>query len=54
MKNLIQVELCVYLLSEHDDVIASKISTTSEGTTLWKPNSDYVENPHTPCDKYLP
>ncbi|XP_051758819.1 interleukin-31 receptor subunit alpha isoform X2 [Ctenopharyngodon idella] len=39
-KNFIQVERRVSLISEHEEVIPSKISTTGEGTTLWKPNSD--------------
>ncbi|XP_067250325.1 interleukin-6 receptor subunit beta [Chanodichthys erythropterus] len=38
--NFIQVERRVSSISEHEDVIPSKISTTGEGTALWKPNSD--------------
>lgn len=47
-KNFKHVELCASLISKHEDVIPSKISTTGECTTLWKPNADYVENTHAP------
>lgn len=44
------MERRVSLISEHEEEIPSKISTTGEGTTLWKPRSpsslpEYVDLP---------
>ncbi|RXN28626.1 interleukin-6 receptor subunit beta-like protein [Labeo rohita] len=47
-KSIIQVERRVSLLSDHEDVLPPKIPETTEGTALWKPSSDYVENTQTP------
>ncbi|KAI2661938.1 Interleukin-6 receptor subunit beta [Labeo rohita] len=47
-KSIIQVERRVSLPSDHEDVLPPKIPETTEGTALWKPSSDYVENTQTP------
>ncbi|KAL0187451.1 hypothetical protein M9458_019121 [Cirrhinus mrigala] len=47
-KSIIQVERRVSLPFDHEDVLPLKIPVTAEGTALWKPSSDYVENAHTP------